>query len=150
VYVTTICPGLMRTGSHVHALFKGRRRDELAWFAVSDSTPLTSISGRRAARRIVNACRYAEPHLIITPQARIAALASVLAPGLTARALEVVNRFLPDPSPHDGDEARPGWKYPSAWAPSVLTRLSDEAAVENNELRGEGAVVYGNRGEAAD
>ena len=62
-----------------------------------------------------------------------------LAPG------EVVNRLLPGPSPHDGDEARPGWKYPSSWAPSVLTRLSDEAAVENNELRGEGAVVYGNQ-----
>jgi NAD(P)-dependent dehydrogenase (short-subunit alcohol dehydrogenase family) len=146
VYVTTVCPGLMRTGSHVHALFKGKRQEELAWFAVTDSTPLTSISGRRAAHRIVQACRYGEPHLIITPQARIAALASVLAPGLTARALEVVNRLLPEPALHDGDEARPGWKYPSSWAPSVLTRLSDEAAVENNELRGEEAVVYGNGG----
>lgn len=150
VYVTTVCPGLMRTGSHVHALFKGKRREELAWFAVTDSTPLTSISARRAARRIVKACRYGEPHLIITPQARLAAAAATLAPGLTARALEVVNRFLPKPSPHDGDEAQPGWKHPSAWAPSVLTRLSDEAAVENNELRGEAAVVYGNGGETAD
>lgn len=146
VYVTTVCPGLMRTGSHVHALFKGRRRDELAWFAVSDSTPLTSISGRRAARRIVEACRYGEPHLIITPQARLAAVAATVAPGLTARALELVERFLPGPSDRDGDEARPGWQHPSPWAPSLLTRLSDEAAVENNELRGEAAMAYSHKG----
>jgi hypothetical protein len=30
----------------------------------------------------------------------------------------------------------------SRWAPSVLTRLAEEAAAENNELRGE-AVEYG-------
>lgn len=148
VYVTTVCPGLMRTGSHVHALFKGKRREELALFALTGSTPLTSISARRAARRIVSACRHGEPHLIITPQARIAALASVLAPGLTARALEAVNRLMPEPSPHDGDDARPGWKYPSSWTPSILTRLSDEAAVENNELRGEEAVAWGNGGQS--
>ncbi|HSN88662.1 MAG TPA: SDR family oxidoreductase [Thermoanaerobaculia bacterium] len=146
VYVTTVCPGLMRTGSHVHALFKGKRRQELAWFAVSDSTPLTSIGGRRAARRIVEACRYGEPHLTITPQARIAALAATVAPGLTARLLEVVESFLPDPSDQDGDEPKPGWQYPSSWAPSLLTRLSDEAAVENNELRGEAALSYSYKG----
>ena len=58
-------------------------------------------------------------------------------PGLTARALELVNRLLPGPAENgDGQEAQPGWQHTSAWVPSLLTRLSDEAAVENNELRG--------------
>lgn len=137
VWVTTVCPGLMRTGSHVNALFKGKRREELAWFALADSLPITSMSGRRAARRIVEACRHGEPHLILTPQARLAAAAATLAPGLTARALEIVNRLLPGPAEDgDGQEARPGWQNTSEWVPSLLTRLADEAAVENNELRG--------------
>ena len=145
VYVTTVCPGLMRTGSHVNAMFKGKRQEEFSWFAVTDSLPLTSIAGRRAARRIVAACRYGEPHLIVTFQARAVAAAAALAPGLTARAMELVNRLLPEPSGTDGDEARPGWQYASRWAPSLLTRLSDEAAVENNEIRG-AAVEYGRNG----
>ena len=149
VFVTTVCPGLMRTGSHVNALFKGRRREEFAWFAVSDALPVTSISGRRAARRIVEACRHGEPHLIITPQARMAVAAATLMPGLTARVLEMVNRLLPSPADgadgDDGTESRPGWQQANRWAPSALTRLADEAAVENNELRGE-AVVYGKNG----
>jgi NAD(P)-dependent dehydrogenase (short-subunit alcohol dehydrogenase family) len=145
IYVTTVCPGLMRTGSHVNALFKGRRAEELAWFAISDSLPLTSMAGRRAARRIVEACKYGEPHLILTNQARAAVLAATLAPNVTARLLEAVARLLPAPAGEDGQESRPGWQSPSRWVPSVLTRLADEAAVENNELRGE-AVEYGKPG----
>ena len=143
VWVTTVCPGLMRTGSHVNAQFKGRRQEEFAWFAVSDALPLTSMSGRRAARRIVDACRHGEAHLTLSSQARLAAGLATFAPCLTARALELVNRFLPAPADNgDGQEARPGWQHTSQWVPSVLTRLADEAAVENNELRG-AAVVYG-------
>lgn len=144
VWVTTVCPGLMRTGSHVNALFKGKRQEELAWFAVSDALPVTSMCGRRAARRIVEACRHGEPHLILTQQARLAAAAATVAPGLTARFLEGVNRLLPGPAEDgDGHESRPGWQHSSEWAPSLLTRLADEAAVENNELRGRAAVEYG-------
>src|SRR5262249_4176564 len=35
IHVTTVAPGLMRTGSHVNAKFKGRHDDEFAWFAAS-------------------------------------------------------------------------------------------------------------------
>ena len=148
IYVTTVCPGLMRTGSHVNALFKGRRDEEFSWFALSDSLPLTSTSGRRAARRIVEACRYGQPHLTITAQAKLGRAVAALAPNLTGRATELAARFLPAPNGRDGQEAQPGWKNASRWAPSLLTRLSDEAAVENNELRGE-AVGYGRNGHGA-
>ncbi len=145
IYVTTVCPGLMRTGSHVNARFKGKRDEEFAWFAVSDSSPLTSMAGKRAARRILEACRYGEPTLTLTVQAKAAAIANSVAPNVVARLLELAVRFLPGPAGEDGKEARPGWKSSSRWAPSVLTRLSDEAAVENNELRG-AAVEYGSKG----
>ncbi|HYO16512.1 MAG TPA: SDR family NAD(P)-dependent oxidoreductase [Thermoanaerobaculia bacterium] len=147
IWVTTVCPGLMRTGSHVNAQFKGRREEEFTVFAVTDANPLASMSARRAARRIVEACRYGEPHLTLTVQARLAVALANLAPGLTARALELANRMLPAPAGQDGQEARPGWQNATRWAPSVLTRLADRAAVENNELRRrEGARAYGGGG----
>jgi NAD(P)-dependent dehydrogenase (short-subunit alcohol dehydrogenase family) len=146
IYVTTVCPGLMRTGSHVNARFKGKREEEFAWFAVGDATPLTSMAGKRAARRILEACRYGEPTLTLTPQAKAAAIANTVAPNLVARLLELAARLLPGPSDDgDGEEARPGWQSTSRWVPSLLTRLADEAAVENNELRG-AAVEYGGNG----
>lgn len=148
IYVTTVAPGLMRTGSHVNARFKGQREEEFAWFAVSDSLPVTSMAGKRAARRILEACRYGEPALTLTPQAKAAAIFNTVAPNVTARLLELVTRFLPGPAGEAGEEARPGWQNSSRWAPSVLTRLSDEAAVENNELRG-AAVEYGSEGREA-
>src|SRR5262249_43237660 len=50
--VTTVCPGLMRTGSPRNALFKGDNRAEYAWFSVADSLPVLSINTKRAARQI--------------------------------------------------------------------------------------------------
>ena len=44
IVVTSVYPGLMRTGSPVNAMFKGQRPQEYAWFAISDSLPLASIS----------------------------------------------------------------------------------------------------------
>ncbi|GAC1401444.1 MAG: hypothetical protein NVSMB56_16540 [Pyrinomonadaceae bacterium] len=52
VLITTVCPGLMRTGSPRNATFKGKHRAEYAWFAISDSLPVTSIAAARAARQI--------------------------------------------------------------------------------------------------
>ncbi len=152
IRVTTVCPGLMRTGSHVNARFKGRQREEFAWFALSDSLPLSSMAGERAARRIVKACRYGEPHLILTPQARAATLAAALLPNLTARALQLVNRLLPSPADGGsaGNEVRTGWQSGSRWAPSFLTRLADGAAVRNNEMSGEATMVYGKNGRSPE
>ena len=52
IVVTTVCPGLMRTGSPRNANFKGKHRDEYAWFSISDSLPVTSIKAERAARSL--------------------------------------------------------------------------------------------------
>ena len=134
IIVTTVCPGLMRTGSPVNALFKGKRPQEYAWFAISDSLPLASISAERAARQIIAACRRGDAELIITVQAKMAVLARAVVPELFQDAMTVMNGLLPGPSPADGDVARRGRESESEWAPSALTAPTYKAAEENNEL----------------
>ncbi|MFC5907973.1 SDR family NAD(P)-dependent oxidoreductase, partial [Streptacidiphilus monticola] len=48
VSVTTVLPGLMRTGSHGAARFQGRQEAEYAWFAAAASMPLLSTDAERA------------------------------------------------------------------------------------------------------
>src|SRR5260370_40570175 len=66
IYVTTVAPGMMRTGSHMNARFKGRHDSEFAWFAVSAGAPLISMNAERAARKILAACRRGQPSLTLT------------------------------------------------------------------------------------
>lgn len=134
IRVTTVIPGLMRTGSPYNAWFKGNHRAEFTWFTLLDSMPGVSIDADRAAAQIVRACRYGDPELVITPHARLAIIANALAPSIVARSMQVMNRLLPGVGPSSGHEARSGWQSPSRWAPSWLTRLSDRASARNNEL----------------
>ncbi len=118
VVVTTVIPGLMRTGSPVNAMFKGRQAAEYAWFAISDSLPLASIDASRAARRILDGCAHGDAEVTITVQARLAIIAKTIAPDLFADALELMNRLLP---PRAGvvAEVKPGRDSTSFWAPSA-------------------------------
>lgn len=133
IYVTTVCPGLMRTGSHVNAWFKGRREREFALFSITNAVPGLSMNSSRAARRIVEACRYAAPFLMMPPQARAAQIANALFPNLTAGVLELAGRLVPRPIA-GGDPAKPGWECRSPLTPRWLTYLSDTATRRNNEL----------------
>jgi NAD(P)-dependent dehydrogenase (short-subunit alcohol dehydrogenase family) len=80
IYVTTVCPGMMRTGSPFNAWFKGRHRAEFTWFAISDSIPIASIDGARAASQILEACRHGDAELVITWPAKLAVLANAVMP----------------------------------------------------------------------
>src|SRR5258705_8189283 len=106
----------MRTGSPVNAMFKGQRPREYAWFAISDSLPLSSIAPERAARQIIRACRHGDAELIITVQAKIAVLARNAAPELFADMMTLLNQLLPGPATHDGDVAREGRESESKFA----------------------------------
>ena len=132
--VTTVCPGLMRTGSTYNAKFKGQHRQEFAWFHTSNAIPGFSISAARAARQVVDACRHGDPELILTPGAKLAVLASGISPATTSRLLTLANAVLPRASDESGDEAHSGWQSVSRFVPSSVTRLADRATVENNEL----------------
>ena len=123
----------MRTGSPFNAWFKGRHRDEFAWFAIADSLPWISIDGRRAAAQIVDAARHGDAELVVSWPARLAVLASALAPAAVAMVTGLANGLLPGGAA-DGDQSYSGWQSASRWAPSMLTRLSERSAAENNEL----------------
>ena len=70
IYVTTVCPGLMRTGSTRNAIFKGKHREEQTWFTISDSSPLASMDAREAAKEIISACRNGQstPGIVCSSQ----------------------------------------------------------------------------------
>lgn len=95
VQVTTVVPGLMRTGSPVRALFKGQQVDEFRWFSLGDSLPLSAMSAERAARRIVQAVREGRSVVTLSWQARLLRLVHDLFPAATVRLLGWVNRLLP-------------------------------------------------------
>jgi short-subunit dehydrogenase len=130
IMVSTIAPGLMRTGSPRHASFKGDHQKEYAWFAISDALPLLSASSARSARRVVRAIERGEPHLVIGAPAKLAALANGLLPNVVTRALTVVNAALP--SGQDQRE-RKGFECESELVPSFVTGLNERAAERNNE-----------------
>jgi NAD(P)-dependent dehydrogenase (short-subunit alcohol dehydrogenase family) len=133
IRVTTVSPGLMRTGSPMNAHIKGQHEAEYAWFAIADSLPGMSISADRAANQILSACAYGDPQLTITVQARAAAMLNELAPSVVARMMSLAARLLPGPTGPQGDRSRRGRESESTWAPSLATTLSDRAAVLNNE-----------------
>jgi NAD(P)-dependent dehydrogenase (short-subunit alcohol dehydrogenase family) len=135
IFVTTVCPGMMRTGSPFNAWFKGNNRDEFTWFTIADSIPLASIDGRRAAAQVIDAARHGDPELVITFPAKLAVIANAVAPEVVAFVMATANTtVLPAPVDGAGTEAHSGWQSLSEWAPSKLTRLTERAASENNEL----------------
>src|SRR5262245_17394160 len=135
ILVTTVCPGLMRTGSPRNAEFKGRHKAEYAWFAVSDSLPGLSIDAERAARQIVTACQAGAAEVILSVPARVMARAQELMPGLMGEALALGARLLPGAG-GIGTRAARGSESASVVAPSWLTSLGDEAARRHNQLPG--------------
>jgi NAD(P)-dependent dehydrogenase (short-subunit alcohol dehydrogenase family) len=134
VRVTTVCPGLMRTGSTYNAWFKGNHRHEFAWFHIADSLPGVSIDARRAAQQIVEACRYGRAQLIITLPAKLAVVVNGAFPGVVASMTTLANRLLPGPDAESGAQSRSGWQSVSRVAPSLVTREADRATVENNQV----------------
>jgi NAD(P)-dependent dehydrogenase (short-subunit alcohol dehydrogenase family) len=131
IYVTTVCPGLMRTGSPRHARFKGNHQAEYAWFTIGDSLSVSSVSAERAAQQIIRSFARGDAEVTISPQGKLLSLAHGIAPGLVQEVLGVVARFMPAANGSRGTVQ--GKDAESAWAPSVLTRQSDEAARRNNE-----------------
>ena len=133
VFVTTVCPGLMRTGSPRNAFFKGHHRAEYTWFSISDSLPILSMGAPRAARQIVSACKRGDAELVLPWMAKLWATAHALAPGLVTDLLGSLDRTLPDPGGIGSNRER-GARSASRLSPSPLTLFGDSAAVRNNEI----------------
>lgn len=135
IYVTTVYPGLMRTGSPRNANFKGQHRKEYTWFTVSDSLPLLTISAHRAAHKIVDACQHGRASLTISPAAKLAALAHAIAPNTVVDTLALINRLLPGPG-GIRSSSRKGRDSQTMVTRSPLTALDRRAARDLNEVVG--------------
>ena len=116
VRVTTVYPGLVRTGSPRHAFFRGRHM---------------AMDVHRSARRIVDACAGGELTLVLTLPARIAGAIHAALPGATIRLMALANRLLPSAAGGTARAAR-GRDSESAWSPSLLTRPGERAARTQN------------------
>src|SRR5437867_10598283 len=132
IHVTTVAPGMMRTGSHVNAKFKGKHDIEFAWFAAAAGAPLFSMNADRAARTILAACRRGQPSLTLTFAARGAILGNAFFPNLTGYMMRIVNRFLPGTADEAGNESQAGAQV-HRLTPRWLTRSADTATARNNE-----------------
>jgi short-subunit dehydrogenase len=131
IFVTTVTPGLMRTGSPPHVRVKGNVRGEYAWFKIADSLPITSMSADRAAVAIIDALAHGKADLTLTLAARLGARVQSLLPNTSAEVAALMNRALPSPRPGENAPATLGRD-----AETGLTRtlgvLTDRAAARNN------------------
>ncbi|MDB5309253.1 MAG: family NAD(P)-dependent oxidoreductase [Gemmataceae bacterium] len=134
IVVTTVCPGLMRTGSHIQAEFKGRHEEEYRWFAIGNAIPGFSMNAERAARQILRGVALGDAEVVLTIPAKAAVVAQALFPGLVSAVLAAANRFiLPDPG-GIGPQRVKGYACRAA-TPGMFTTLSDRASARNNEIR---------------
>lgn len=98
ILVTTIYPGLMRTGSPVQAVFKGDHEKEFAWFATSDSAPGLTVSAQSAAKQILNAVESNKRESVLTLPAKAGVLFHDNFPETFISLMSLVNTFLPQGS----------------------------------------------------
>ncbi len=92
IHVTTVCPGLMRTGGEAHADFHGNKQAEQRWFDFCAKTPGIATTPAHAAQRIFNAVAQSRPEITITPQAWLGARFA----GLFPETLQYLNRLTND------------------------------------------------------
>lgn len=139
VSVTTVAPGLMRTGSHLRAQFLGDPGKEYAWFSVAATLPLLSADAERSARRIVSGILAGRAVVTITALAWLAPRVDALLPGLTSFALSATTRLLPR-APRNaevagvtGIQAEAQQRRPTQAVVRALTGLGRRAAERFNE-----------------
>ena len=133
IKVTTVCPGLMRTGSHENISVLGQQQKEYGWFSLTGTNPLVSVNAERAASTIIKGFRKGKAEIIISFPAQVLALMHGIFPGFTAEVSGLVNYLLPDSVGEKGDQKK-GYESHSSYAPSFLTKLGEKAAEKNNEL----------------
>jgi len=140
ITVTTIVPGLMRTGGYLNARFKGRRKEEFTWFSLSSTLPLLSMNAERAARQIVTAAKRGEAERILTFPAQLLARFHGLFPGATTDVLGLVNRLvLPGADGAEVETERGIEVNDQLHSPllDTLTRLGYSAAQRFQHLEGQ-------------
>lgn len=133
IIVTTVCPGLMRTGSPPNIYVKGKNEKEYAWFSIMDSLPGISMNVENAARKIIHAFKEGRSEVTLSLPAKLAVVFHGLFPVAFNEVMYWVNSVLPSPGGIGTDRVK-GYESYSSWSPSFLTWLTQKAAKKNNEL----------------
>ena len=138
VHVTTVVPGLMRTGSYLHAEFEGQPPAEFTWFALGSTLPGISMDAERAARRVVRALKRRELEPILLHVGHVDA----------ARAAVAAHDRLPatDRSRAEDDDgiAEPHVEHLDA-VQRARERVRDGREVGGKVLRERDQVLHGDR-----
>lgn len=124
IRVTTITPGLLRTGAHVNAPFKGQQEKEYLWFSAGAVAPLLSLPSELAAARIVRAIDRGKAEVTLSLGVRAAIVAQALFPGTVSRLLALQHRLLP--SARGGTEQARSGQEVARQANSRLVRAIDD------------------------
>jgi hypothetical protein len=126
----------MRTGSHIQALFKGKREAEFGFFSLGAGVPGVSMSAERAASQIIEACRRGEPFLTLGVIGRAAKFANALAPSTVTRMMALMNRLLPKKPSISAEEQRPepGFLHHTALTLSPILAMGNRASQKYNEV----------------
>jgi short-subunit dehydrogenase len=132
IHVLTVCPGLMRTGSHLNALFSGDAPREYQWFSLLANLPGLSSTAQGAARKIVSAIISKSTEVSITPQAVLASRVSQIFPELTACLASAASRLLPN-SGADGSAVRRGGEVRSLEL-KPAAKIGSRAAQRYNQV----------------
>ena len=132
ISVTTVVPGLMRTGSPRNVEVKGQHQKEYAWFILADSAPGISMNAVVAARKIVRACASRKGEVVIGVPAKVAAMVAALAPNVVNALMSAGNTFMLPSNGRDGG-VRAGWESESRISRSLLTSLTRQAELANNQ-----------------
>lgn len=132
IYLSTVCPGLVTTGSPRNVPYKGRVAEEYAWFAASDAMPGVAASAERVARTVVRTVVNGDAEAIVPTNTKLAVLLHGIAPGVTAELMAVANRFLPKPG-GQGERSAVGHAA-AGLEPAFAAERNAAAGGRNNEV----------------
>lgn len=131
VRVTTVIPGLMRTGSFPNATVTGNKKEEYQWFRTGAVTPGLSHSVDAAARKIVRATAHGCAEITIGPETAIASRIHGIAPALSQITASWMGTALLPP-PADGGAPQSGRSLHEPM-PAVLSPLAEQSMAANNQ-----------------
>jgi short-subunit dehydrogenase len=133
--ITTVSPGVMRTGSHINANFKGQSEKEYQWFGFGATTPGFSSDAEKSAALILDQFYRGRAEVIFPIPMSLFIKFRALFPEVSQGLLTLMNRLLPDPLPGDaGQQTIRGRKLGLIPPVSLTPRLGLEIASRNNEL----------------
>lgn len=138
VRVTTIAPGLMRTGSHLRAFFVGDQGREFGWLSLGAALPVISIDAEKAAARIVSGVLAGRAYVMFTPLVHVGMRLNGLSPTLVSALVGAGSRLLPNGPgvPTDtvtGYQARERVRSAPRGVLNALTTLGNRAAARFNQ-----------------